>query len=50
MRIQDEARGLGLKLAVMLRPADRTSDADLMLLTGADLALFAYRTWTAMRH
>ena len=41
MRIQDEARGLGLKLAVMIEAGHRVSDADLMVLTGGDLAIFA---------
>jgi glycosyltransferase involved in cell wall biosynthesis len=41
MRIQDEAQGLGLKLAVMVEVGRPIGDADLMLLTGADLVLFA---------
>jgi glycosyltransferase involved in cell wall biosynthesis len=41
MRIQDEARGLGLKLAVMVEPGTPVGAAELLLLCGADLALFA---------
>ena len=41
MRIQDEAQGLGLKLAVMVEAGQPIGDADLMVLTGADLVLFA---------
>ncbi len=41
MRIQEEAQGLGLKLAVMVEAARPIGDADLMLLTAADLVLFA---------
>lgn len=41
MRIQDEARGLGLKLAVALEPGQPIDESVLALLAGADLALFA---------
>jgi hypothetical protein len=41
MRIQDEARALGLKLTVMVEAGQPIGDADLMVFTGADLALFA---------
>ena len=41
MRIQDEARGLGLKLAVAIEAGRPIGDADLMLLAGVELALFA---------
>ena len=41
MRIQDEARGLGLKLAVIVEAGRPVGSADLMLLAGVQLALFA---------
>jgi glycosyltransferase involved in cell wall biosynthesis len=41
MQIHDEARGLGLNVAVMVEAGAPVGDADLMVLTGADLALFA---------
>jgi glycosyltransferase involved in cell wall biosynthesis len=41
MRIQDEARGLGLKLAVIVEAGRPVKSVDLMLLNGAELTLFA---------
>ena len=41
MRIQDEARGLGLKLAIAMDAGQPVGDPELMLLAHADLVLFA---------